>query len=82
MKVILTDLAKKQHKKLPKSEQRKINKKLILLSVDSLAGKKLFGEFEDSRSLRAWPYRILYIIKEKKQEVWITSILHRQGVYK
>ena len=82
LKVIVTPQAVKQFKHLPSSEQTKIKKKLISLENNSLAGKKLSGELSELRSLKAWPYRIIYYIDQNKQSIFITSILHRQGVYK
>lgn len=82
MQVIITPKATRQYNHLPKSEQAKIKKKLSLLETESLAGKKLSGEFSELRSLRAWPYRIIYYIAEEKQIIYVTTILHRQGVYK
>lgn len=77
--VIITPKAQKQFQHLPIVEQAKIKKKLSLLKDDPLAGKKLSGELLSLRSLRAWPYRIIYYIE--KDIVFITSILHRQGAY-
>lgn len=82
LKVIVTPQAAKQFKHLPSSEQTKIKKKLISLENNSLAGKKLSGELSELRSLKAWPYRIIYYIDQNKQSIFITSILHRQGAYK
>lgn len=82
MNVILSKDASKQYKRLPKSEQTKIHKKLIALQRDPYEGKKLTGEFVGIRSLRAWPYRILYEINEEKKNIEIHKIAHRQGVYK
>jgi mRNA-degrading endonuclease RelE of RelBE toxin-antitoxin system len=82
MNVILSKDAGKQYKRLPKSEQAKIHKKLIALQLDPYEGKKLTAEFMGVRSLRAWPYRILYEINEEKKTVEILKIAHRQGVYK
>lgn len=82
MEVIVTPQAQHQLAKLPSIQRKKIAKKLLLLEADPLAGKKLSGELEGSRSLKVWPYRILYLIKESSKDVWVTSILHRQGAYK
>ncbi len=70
----------KQLDKLPKSENKKIIRKLQLLSKDPMAGKSLKGEFEGLYSLRAWPYRIIYEIK--RDEIIIYSVAHRQSAYK
>ena len=70
----------KQLKKFPKMEVKKIVRKLELLLTEPLIGKQLKGELEGLRSLRAWPYRIIYEVKSNS--VVIYSIAHRQGVYK
>ena len=82
MDVLLTKEANKHYIKLMSTDKQKIDKKILLLFNDSYAGKKLSGEFIGKYSLKAWPYRIIYIIEESKKIVWILSILHRQGVYK
>lgn len=82
MQVLLSKNAQKQYKKLPKTEQVKIKKKLKLLTTDAYAGKSLEGLLKGRRSLRAWPYRIIYTINIDSQTVEVSSIEHRQGVYK
>lgn len=82
MDIILSNDAVKQYKRLPISEQNKIHKKLIGLQQNPYEGKKLAGELEGIRSLRVWPYRILYEINEEKKRIEIHKIAHRQGVYK
>ena len=82
MDVLLTKEANKQYSKLVKADKIKIDKKILLLFSDSSAGKKLSGEFTGKYSLKAWPYRIIYIIDERKKAIWILSIIHRQGAYK
>lgn len=82
MDIILSKDASKQYKRLPKSEQTKIHKKLLVLQQNPCEGKKLTGELEGVRSLRVWPYRIIYEINKEKKTVEIHKIAHRQGVYK
>ena len=82
MLVILSTDAQKQYKHLPRTEQIKVRKKLQILENIPLAGKKLTGELHNIRSLRAWPYRIIYEINETEKRVEIHKIAHRQGVYK
>ena len=82
MKVIITPRAQKDFSKLPPTERKKIQRHLLVLASDPFIGKKLEGELQDQRSLRAWPYRILYSVKQREKEVWVASILHRQGAYK
>lgn len=78
--VFITPQAVKDYKKLSPVEQKKIKKRLALLESSPTSGKRLTGKLSGIYSLRAWPYRILYIIQSK--EVWVTHIAHRQGVYK
>ena len=82
MEVILSKTAEKNYKKLPKSEQSKILKKLKSLEEDPTSGKKLEGQLSIYRSLRAWPYRIIYFVNKKENKIEVDSILHRQGAYK
>lgn len=79
MKVILRPQAEKQLKNLPLREQKKVARKLLYLEQDLVVGKLLQGEYAGMRSLRAWPYRIIYTISD--QEIIIYSIAHRQGAY-
>jgi mRNA-degrading endonuclease RelE of RelBE toxin-antitoxin system len=81
MQVILTPKALKQFNKLPLADQSKIKKKLLLLEQSPLEGKKLTGELADLRSLRAWPYRILYHVQPKEKKLYVVTVAHRQGVY-
>ena len=82
MQVILSKIAAKHLEQLPKSEKSKMEKKLLRLQENPYSGKKLPGELDKSRSLKAWPYRIIYSINENGKIVEISDILHRQGVYK
>lgn len=82
IQVVITSEASKQYKHLPPQEKIKIKKKLTLLEQDPLAGKKLSGELSGYRSLRAWPYRIIYTIDESNLSVTIKTIVHRQEAYK
>ncbi|OGG14097.1 hypothetical protein A3D77_06320 [Candidatus Gottesmanbacteria bacterium RIFCSPHIGHO2_02_FULL_39_11] len=80
MKLEFSKNALKNLQKIPFSEHVKIQKKLDDLMTDPFLGKKLQGEFENLRSLKAWPYRILYTIEDNI--ILIYKISHRQGVYK
>lgn len=67
----------KQLKKLPLSEKKKVVRKLEQLADAPRVGKLLQGGYEGLRSLRAWPYRIIYIVKENS--IIVYSIAHRQA---
>ncbi|MBI2405497.1 type II toxin-antitoxin system RelE/ParE family toxin [Candidatus Microgenomates bacterium] len=82
MRVFFTKEACKHFSNLSTTEQLKIKKRAAVLESYPLAGKKLSGKFVGQRALRAWPYRIIYYIDNVHKEVWVTSIVHRQGAYK
>ncbi|MBI3955169.1 type II toxin-antitoxin system RelE/ParE family toxin [Candidatus Gottesmanbacteria bacterium] len=82
MLVILSKDAKKQYDHLSRLEQKKVKKKLLSLEINPLGSKKLSGDLSVFRSLRVWPYRIIYEINKEERRVEISDIEHRQGVYK
>ena len=82
MKIELSRGAAKQLEKLPKDEARKVVRKLHFLESTPLSGKKLSGKLNEEYSVRAWPYRIIYIIISSDKIILIEKIEHRQGVYK
>lgn len=82
MEIIITPKALKQYAHLPKTEQTKIKKKLVTLKISPQEGKKLSGEYKELRSLRVWPYRIIYYINASQKKIFIVTIVHRQGVYR
>lgn len=82
MQVIVTPKARGQYNNLPETEQTKIKKKILTLETSPLIGKKLSGELSELRSLRAWPYRIIYYFSQEDETVFVTSIIHRQGASK
>lgn len=81
MDVILSGDAEKQFRRLPPKDRSKVLRKLQTLRDEPSAGKKLAGEFTGIRSLRVWPYRILYEINPFKHRIEVLKIAHRQGVY-
>ena len=80
MKLKYKPQAIKQLKRLPLRQKKKVIRKLEQLSEDALVGKPLRGELEGLRSLRAWPYRIVYRLTSRS--IIIFSIAHRQSAYK
>jgi len=82
MRVILSHEAEKDYSRLPKPEQKKVDRKLLYLSKNPFIGKLLGGELKGCYALRAWPYRIIYQVIEKSLYVAVIRILHRQGAYK
>ncbi len=81
MKIELTKIAFKQFSKLPRSEAKKIDRKLHELENDPFSAKKLEGKLKDRYVVRAWPYRTIYVIV-RNVKIQVEIIEHRQGVYK
>lgn len=71
--------AVKQIKKLPFSQKKKIIRKIEFLAQNPYIGKNLKGELVGLKSFRAWPYRIIYEIKDNY--LIILSVVHRQSAY-
>jgi len=82
MKINYSKTSLRQLKNLPKSKQLDILKKIEKLKNNPTAGKKLKGPLKNFRSLKVWPYRIIYQYSESKKTLFINVIQHRQGVYK
>lgn len=82
MEFVYSSDAQKQLKRLPKSEKLKVVRKIHVLGENPLLGKKLKGEYEGLRSIKAWPYRIIYHYSSEKRTFFVEAIEHRQGVYK
>ncbi len=61
-------------------EVKKVIRKIEAISNGETEGKMLKGELDGLRSLRAWPYRIVY--QEIGGRIEILSVKHRQGAYK
>lgn len=79
-KILYSREAVKQIKKLPKVEVKKVIRKIEAIAGGETEGKMLKGEFDGLQSLRAWPYRIIYLFE--RGTIKIISVRHRQGAYK
>lgn len=82
MKVNYSKTSLKQLKKLPKAKQIEILKKIEKLKNNPVAGKKLKEPLKNFRSLKTWPFRIIYQYYENDKTIFINIIQHRQGAYK
>lgn len=82
MKVNYSKTALKQLKNLPRSKQIEALKKIEQLKNNPYAGKKLKGAFENFRSLKVWPYRIIYQYFSENKLIFINIIQYRQSIYK
>lgn len=74
--------AMKQFRMLPEPIKTRVAVALQVLSVQPRAGKALQGDMKGLRSLRVWPFRIIYIIFPSERIVEVRDIAHRQGIYK
>lgn len=78
----LSGEATREFIRLPKSEKKKVDRKLKYLKINPFIGKPLTGELKGFFSLKAWPYRILYEFIKGKNIVKVHKIQHRKEVYK
>ena len=81
-KVLLDPSAEKELNNAPREVQSKIAAVIDLLEKKPYAGKLLDGKFKGLRSIRAWPYRVIYEIYENKLIVYILRIRHRKDAYR
>ena len=82
MQVVYSQTSAKQLKKLPKNTQVKTLQIINKLKQNPLSGKPLQGGSKHLRSLRIWPYRIVYLFNSNNQTIFINVIQHRKDVYK
>ena len=82
MKINYSKTSLKQLKNLPEKNQIEILKKIEKLKNDPDIGKKLKGPLKNFRSLKVWPYRIIYQYSDSDKVIFINVIQHRQSVYK
>lgn len=80
MKVIISPLAKKQYRKLPKIIQISLAQRIrSLASENSLSGIKPLVKFKDVYRIRVGDYRMVY--KKFVDRYYIILIEHRKSVY-
>jgi len=68
-------------KKLDKSEQEKIGKKIEILKEFPKQGKPLSGNLRGLWRLRVYKFRIIYQIKDNELIVYVLNIGHRKNIY-
>ncbi len=74
--------AQKQLEFFPKKDQRRVLMAFEVLKENPTAGNQLEGKYKGLRSLRVWPYRILYAIDHSIITVTVVKIGHRKDVYR
>lgn len=81
-KIVYKERALKDLKKIPERFRRRIFGAIETLRGNPYLGKKLQGELIGLFSLRIWPYRVIYQIKQVGIVIIILHVAYRQGVYK
>lgn len=81
-RLILSRDAQKSLNKLGVVLRNKVLRVLDALVDDPQVGKKLRGELDGYWSVRAWPFRIIYQIKQKQLIVFVLIIKHRKDAYR
>lgn len=74
--------AQKELESLSVKDQKQVLAVFDVLRENPAAGKQLQGKFKGFRSIRVWPYRIIYVIDHKIITVTIVKIGHRKNVYR
>lgn len=74
--------AMKQLESLPEKDQDKVLASFDVLKENPTAGKQLEGKYKGFRSLRVWPYRIIYAVDHRIITVTVVKIGHRKDVYR
>lgn len=80
--LVLKQNVRKKLDKLDESLQRRIGLAFEKLMTDPFQGKKLEGKYKGLRSLRVWPYRIIYEIRNRELIVTIIAVAHRKDAYR
>lgn len=81
-RLVISRDAQKSLDKLSPAARRKVIRVLDALVADPFIGKKLHGELEGYWAVRAWPFRVIYRIRDRQLEVLVLTIKHRKDVYR
>ena len=79
--IIFDKSAAKFFKKLDKTLQERIGKKIELLKDNPMLGESLIGNLSGLKKLRIGDYRVIYKIKNEQLVVLILDIGHRKNIY-
>lgn len=72
----------RQLESLPKKDHRRVLAAFDVLMENPTAGKQLEGKYKGFRSLRVWPYRIIYAVDHAIVTVTVVNVGHRKDVYR
>ncbi len=82
MQIVYLPKTKKHLKKIDKKYFTKIFNGIELLATKPDSGKLLVGKLQGKRSLRVWPYRVVYSVSQEKSLIIIEAIQPRQDIYR
>jgi mRNA interferase RelE/StbE len=78
----LRQSARKELDRLEDGAQRRIGLVFESLKANPFQGKELKGDLRGFRSVRVWPYRIIYEIRKHELIVFVVEISHRKDAYR
>ena len=81
MQVKATPRFIKSLNKLDTLIKRRILDKASELADNPYRGKMLRGELRGLFSMRVGDYRVIYLINEKEDIIWLVNVDHRKRVY-
>ncbi len=81
-RIVLTKLAEKELDNFDHKTRKRLFTAFDVLRENPTAGKQLQGEHKGLRSLRVWPYRVLYAVDHDIITVTILKVGHRKDVYR
>lgn len=81
-KVVIAPAAVKVLRNLPTTHARRVLAAIDGLRDDPNAGKALQGQLAGLRSLRVWPYRIIYQLHKRVVTITVVAVGHRRDVYR
>ncbi|MFH0739877.1 MAG: type II toxin-antitoxin system RelE/ParE family toxin [bacterium] len=76
----LSSRARHNLKRIPMPWQARIVEAIDAISQNPFLGIKMWGELDNKRKVRIWPYRILYEVNEKQAVIYILNIGHRGSI--
>ncbi|NCN06676.1 MAG: type II toxin-antitoxin system RelE/ParE family toxin [Candidatus Pacebacteria bacterium] len=82
MQIVYLPKTKKHFRQLDKKQISRIINAIELLPTTPDLGKQLVGKLRGKRSLRVWPYRVVYSLDQKQNLIIIEAVQHRKEVYR
>jgi len=81
--VEISRTAEKQLRKLPRDDQERVARKMLLLANDPFPqGTRRLTGYDDVYRVRVGQYRILYSVSRRRLVIVILKVGHRKDVYR